>query len=273
MALLKSFGNLLSPKRTVPTGQLTIDWSHPLANGLIACYVPGAMGGINIANPGVVTLSYASSSTIGMGPEGPGLSSLAANSGMVFASAAPSQFLGRPQMSLYYRCFQKAADPANACHYIGINYTNAAIAPYVIFDINASTGVEWQAGAGTSTTGAFSAPGVGNINSLGATYVINGNVFAYQYGKQFASGSAYTSNPTNGATPTINLNMLQWGTTRYPNTVALIGCIWNRALSADEMAWLDAEPYCFLLPAEGEMPSLWRASYVAQPSFSFAGIV
>ena len=45
-ALLKPFQRL-SPK-CVPNGLLKIDWSHPLATGLIGCWVPGVMFGIDL---------------------------------------------------------------------------------------------------------------------------------------------------------------------------------------------------------------------------------
>ena len=45
----RQFANLLSPKRQVPMGRLQIDWKHPLALDLIGCWVPGVMGGIDVA--------------------------------------------------------------------------------------------------------------------------------------------------------------------------------------------------------------------------------
>ena len=81
-----------SPKRSLPNGGVRIDWSHPMTNGLIGCYLPGITRGIDLC--GNVNLTASSGATFdSTTPEGPGMlaGTAATRSGMTGpASGYPS---------------------------------------------------------------------------------------------------------------------------------------------------------------------------------------
>jgi hypothetical protein len=270
-SILKPF-QVLNPRCSVPIGRLAIDWSHPLANGLLACYVPGAMGGINIANPGNgdIARDTAAAPFNGVGVEGAGLTTTVANSGMF--AFAPVSFKGLGAYSLYYRAFVLGNSSAS-CSLLGMSYDNAGGSPYVLVEIGAAGGgttaaplsLGWNvAGTLVSDLAIIPAFTANTIASVGATFTNNGNVVGYSGGVNRGAAAWGSGLPASALTSQIEFNTYGGAATRFSNTTAFIGCIWSRALSDSEMAQLDADPYGFLIPAEAELPVVFSPS-IAPP--------
>lgn len=260
-SILKPFGNLLSPKRTVPTGQLKIDWTHPLTQGLLACYVPGVSGGINLTGQGAdlspIVPNTWQDSTI----EGPGWLTVTAGDGL--KAVAPANFLGTwSGLSFYWRGYFGTASGLGGM-VIGIEHSDPESNPYIYaaitFGSNGSPNVFWDSNAGGLVSLNTATNNPNTFMSVGATLPVStaSNVICYQNGAQILTPAALFGIPTTAATTTICLQSSTAANSRSVPATGNIACIWKRPLSADEMAWLDREPYCFLLPAEAEMPALF----------------
>ena len=88
---------LLSP---ASYGAPKIDWSHPLANGLIACYLPGVSRGINLVGCGGDLAPVVAANNSGSTIEGPAFKTATTNDGL--KGLAPPAFLGNNN-SYYWR--------------------------------------------------------------------------------------------------------------------------------------------------------------------------
>lgn len=266
-SILKPFGSLLSPKRAVPTGKLKIDWTHPLASGLVGCWVPGVMGGIDLAGK-TAPLSFVASS-IGVAPEGPGVIGSSGGNLAMSGPAGSPLYAWTSGFSFYIRGYQGVSDTNSNTNLFSITYNNAVDSPYFILSTQANSGqtggtvnVNWNSGGnGESIFNAFPQLTAGSSFSRGAALVVNGLAYAYNNGA-YTTGNTFggASLPSYGTLPQLSINGFNsnlYG--RDTGSTVYILAFWSRALSADEMAWLDLEPYCFLIPEEAELPALYAS--------------
>ena len=153
--------------------------------------------------------------------------------------------------------------PSSNSTIFGIAYDNALDAPYQVADIgmksSMETFVDWNAG-GTYMPGNSATPvaiNTGTMNSIAATFPVGGTVTQYVNGVSVYSGTSFGGAPNTSATSTICIgSYFSGGAHDYTNTAATLACVWNRILSANEIAFLDADPYCFLTWAEGDWPAI-----------------
>ena len=248
----RQFANLLSPKRQVPMGRLQIDWKHPLALDLIGCWVPGVMGGIDVAGK-APTLLPGSSQAYKMSPEGPGIYG-AANSYLSAIATLP--FKSWTKFTVYFRSYQVSSPDTHGPGYFYLTYNNLSGAmgnPYAIAGLGAKNATQWHVFWNTSAATLVESSGtsiVAGLQSLGATFMVGGNVIAYSSGAAVQSTNfGVDSAPAYSTTSTISLGGDIEQPTYANNQICTIGCAWNRVLSAAEMAWLDQDPYGFLLPS------------------------
>jgi hypothetical protein len=183
---------------------------------------------------------------------------------------APPVYKGWNNFSLYYRGAQHGTVGCafNYLVYIAYDGSNAT-SPYEV----ASIGDLTNGGALTTVAQGWNDAGGGEQKSSGVdftgtlplisclgTFTVNGSNLIYRNGIQVLSTAWGNSSPAaTSATTQIQIN----GWTFQPRSASpncYIACAWNRALSAAEAALLDVDPYCFLIPAEGEMPALYLAS-------------
>jgi len=245
--------------RQTPRGPVKIDWSHPLAQGLIGCWLPGISGGIDLTgiNPSLVART---ASKTGVAVEGPGLVSDAVNTGMkgVVGNTSPLT-TWTDGFSIYYRGY-KLGSGNNNCDILSIFYDSAGNFPFNVAGLtDPSTGqvaTVWNHGGSLSQGTAKSVNNPG-LNSLGGTFKVGGNAVLYQSGVATDTTAFGSGAPTSTATSTVCIDTRADLSSQWQNSVCYVGYFWNRELSADEMAMLDADPYGFLVPAEGEMPQLF----------------
>jgi len=251
-------------------GKPWINWTHPLTNGLIGCWVPGLSGPIDLTGQ-VLDLSQNSSAgniLLTTTPDGPALNSLknAGAGNATYYGIAPSSLKTWSNLTMFWRgLVGPSTDPPSSNSTIfGIAYDNALDAPYQVADIgmNASmqTFVDWNAG-GTYMPGNSATPvaiNTGTMNSIAATFPVGGTVTQYVNGVSVYSGTSFGSAPSTSATSIISIGsyFISGGATAATATAATLACVWNRILSANEIAFLDADPYCFLTWAEGEWPAI-----------------
>lgn len=244
-SVLPPFGNLLAPGIfQVPTGQLTIDYTHPLANGLMLCLVPGVMGGVDLT--GNVPLFTATPASV-MGPEGSGLSG---GINATTPTANYPQFTTPHEISLYVRGHVFSVS-TTFDGWLGVNYNQPITAPFNIFLLgnNATAGQAWMIfnNGGTQTSGATFNYAAGPL-SAGGTGSVSGNaMITYHNGLSVGQVAYGTPNATSTSYVTAFGPTVTNGITFY------CGYMWNRALTPAEMAWIDADPYAFLVPAEYDL--------------------
>jgi hypothetical protein len=281
--ILKPFQNLLNPGNfQVPTGDLAIDWTNPLTNGLIGCYVPGVNYGIDVSCQAPTLTPDPSASapgTMTVGREGPGLLSNVA--GNALQAVATPTFKTWTEFSIYWRGYSLGDSGGGLGWLIGMTSSNTATGPFTIVAIDQNgAGANWTLIWNTGGTGpqsnVFTAAYPTGSFSAGGTFRVSaatGTVLGYQNGALATSSSVAfgAAAPTSTASAQILLN--GWPITgfnsRFANAICYIGCFWNRVLSAEEMARLDREPYSFIIPAEYEMPILLAPPALRQKHFRF----
>jgi hypothetical protein len=258
-------GTLTPPLRLTPNLR-KVNWAHPLANGLIGCWLPGIHGPVDLCG-NHPDLYLQPLSIPGATVEGPAQFSSPGSTIGGMSGQSPDMFKNATQVTLYWRGTPMGSDGASYSSLCGVVFNAGQGPPYLVYNLQLqgdwssflpawNTGGAWTLGPATNLTGYF-----GQQISVGATFVVGGNVFGYVNGVSVAS-KAFGASPPN-VTPTsttiINGNNAAGGPSAYSNAHCNIALIYNRALSDDEMAWLDREPYCFLTTAEAALQAFTGA--------------
>jgi hypothetical protein len=236
------------------------------------------MGGIDLTGttPDLVRYSATPLWTVNA-PEGPalqGFDGASGNGGLMTSPPLPasSPLLGWQQQSYYYRGSRdnNTATTGHAfcyCMYTSYDGANPTF-PYQVFQIGdpfgsgslAHLACAWNDGANSqqsATTTDASSLTYGTISMLGTANVF-GSVKTYQRGvlvdtTVWEPGGTHNP-PANTSNAAFNLQGWDFQNRQTP-THCYIACIWNRELSANEAAAIDADPYAFLVPDEGELPA------------------
>ena len=247
---------LLFPRRlrTVPTGKQQINWQSRLANGLMGAWLPGLMGGIDVSGQ-TLDLINQGGGIFQPSQEGMGIYSTTSTSG--FYNTAPLNYKSWTQFSLYWRGYIVGSPPSYA-NFLGVTYDNTgSSAPYTVAQLSMDGGGELclagADGAGFTSVVIASSISTPGLFSLGGTIVVGGNCYGYKGGVQKVSGTNWINAPNYTTTSCICINC-QIGQGRDPNGYCTMAAIWNRALSADEMAYIDAYPYDLFVPVADARP-------------------
>jgi hypothetical protein len=272
--MLRPTGLLLPARRMMPNGRLRIDWSHPLANGLIGCWVPGVAGGIDLTGNHPTATTVGSGGKTDVTVEGPGYNFNATTTALktTMTSAAPAvqALITAGKFSLYWRGYLAAAGGGFATLF-GMQESSSG----QLFLVGAFTGSGFNNSAGdvgiqmnragsSNAAGATSLTmGAGNLYSICMTYDNGANAL-----NMYLNGTGDSNNPrtvagglpTCAGTPTLYVGGDNCG------SIMNMGLMYSRALSADEMKVLDKDPYCFLTNDSWEMPALYLPSAAAPTS-------
>lgn len=240
--------------RFIPTPRLRIDSSHPLAHGLIACYVPGISFGINLVGTGGDLTLSGSYTTILSNVDGPAIDLTAGR----LSTTAPSLFKTFTNGCALFWRGQLVAAGNNYPMLIGITYDNAGTSPFSVASIHkrAFGGVDIGAQTNSAGTEVFAGTYTASANvqeSVGGSFTVGGNAELFVGGISRAT-AAMASAPNSTATSTLGFGIDLIATADDPNQRPNVAYIWNRPLTAAEQARLAFDPYCLLIPAEGEMP-------------------
>ena len=246
-----------------PTSIPVLNRGHPLARGLIGCWLPGVLGGFDLcSNTQLIKSANASfyPTTDGMGS---GAITLGSYCGWNSANlAAPSPLLSWSQLTIFYRGTIIGNSDSYAC-LAGIAWDNANTSPYFSAAMAAQGGVtDWSqlAAAWANGTSFTSGPVISLIPTLGreislaSTFVSNGgNVNLYLNGA-LQNTTAFGTNPPNfGTTPQFVIHLTPSQVARTPNASNNAAFVWNRALSQTELVYLHNDPYCFLWYPEDDI--------------------
>lgn len=238
----------------VPIGRVKVDKNHPLAMGLITCSVRGEW--VDIANTAAVWVGLTQQQptlTYGVGPDGPGLSGIAA--AFTPSMTAQNPLLTQPTSYYVRGFFTTQASGTGAL--ISITYQIPNVSPFTVTGVGldgtgppAKAQAKWNtAGVVQTLTSSGAGFSAGSLCSVGVSFPSpGGNTIIYQNGVQTGSGS-FGGNPA-VFTATSNFHLGDANYVRY------VQFSWNRVLTAAEFAWLHYSPYDFLIPVDSQMPEL-----------------
>ena len=256
----------------IPTGAVEIDWGHPLANGLVALYVPGVSGVdlTRIAPPIVIT---GSGGTIVSGPRGPALdlSSIGTASS---STGLPPQLEINKGTILWSGKF--SSNPSSDWAVFATSYSNPNANPYVPYGIYyaiASSGMAFAYGVVAFASLAFPSGTPSNYNQWGVSFdVAGGNYLGYLNG---VVQSLVGTPQSNGGFAFTSTSSLGFGDSRSGHAYSDIGAIWNYQQTADHMAWMNAEPFAMLRPVVRRVyfaaRSTFQPAWAARSSIAISG--
>ncbi len=258
-----------------------VNWQHPITEGLLAAYVPGAFFQgpfINLAAPGYGDLvTRTGVAKLSMTPDGLGFDcSPAAAANSVASTNTPTRFQLASGMSAFIRG-----------KWVGYSGTNV---PFNLFGIEYNAAPFWA-------WGIFAGPNTGNgsvVNSIAYTIDIGSTTFTSDYGAAASPGNGNMfdaafigtpSLPTNplyqngifqtNPSPPNAMNANHYGSlspvialgdptsTRSGGSILTVAYMWNRLLSLPEITALHENPYMLLLWPEDSL----MAEIVGAPPF------
>jgi hypothetical protein len=276
-SILNPFSNLVAPGNyQMPVGtDLGIDFTNALSNGLIGCWIPGAMGGVDLtgASP---TLKVNPNASFSGTPDGPSLLSTNASGqdSMQATATAPYKYTAASGgLSIYWRGLISAQIVSGANSNIcGIAYDNAGGSPYLVAAISPQLGSQYPGMSCLWNTGSITFFNIGGIvnnfnamYSFGATFAgTGGNVVFYNNGVSAGSNAFAGSDPSTSATSQIIIGGDAYASSRTSNCLTNLCCFWNRALSAGEMMAMHLNPYAFVVSDEYDLPQTF---IVVPPAF------
>jgi hypothetical protein len=277
-SVLPPFGNALRGN-FAPSGAVVIDWTHPLTRGLVLCRVGDQALDLTGHNPDGNWSPDTNVVSPSTGFEGP---SILTNASGSVGVGADMQFGSMPDL-------QTGGDITFFCR-LDIQSTvthNSTYCGFMCYGAGSSNAIYNLAQPTSATTLRFevqngsgsyqAATSAGNL-SINTPYslcgIVNGATINCWVNATKASAS-YTGTPHNGSGSckmAIGRDMYDTGAGRWSNAKHFLDLVYNRALSDDEYLFLQANPYCFLLPAEYDMPAAFVAAAVVDGSYG-GGII
>lgn len=268
-AILKGQARLWFPGQVKPQGVPRIDWTHPLAAGLAFYGFDTGQGVIvdlvagRLSNP----VPGATLAKTGAQNFGTGLTWNASDGRFFNADAAIQNATAAANYTFACQFFSTQAAAAGSSAAIFGNSTGngtGAQFNWSILQTASTTNIQAQVnsgGVGTIIGGSAATASANTLYSLAG--VVTGSNAAFYIN----AASVKTSTGLTVQDATAN-NVLVFSAAgndavRRPlNTGCMTpyGAFWSRALSQAELLLLHTDPYCFLLPPEGEMPALRQAS-------------
>jgi hypothetical protein len=243
-------------KRIIPLRNSTIDWTHPMTQGLLGCWLPGLGVGDLCGNTPNFTYIGANT-TIVYTPDGPGMGGTGTN--QMYAVTTPAIVkVFKQGMTLFWRGNILLSPTGGSANFAGITYDNANTSPYLVIGVGAnSSGVNWQ--WNWNQAGAFNGPSGGPLpTGMHSTLMVvnysNAQLTFYLDGIQNAQTTQTgTTAPSVTSTSEICISGLHADTTRNTDVLSNIVAYWNRTLSAQEALSLHLDPYQFIVADE----ALW----------------
>ena len=215
---------------------------HPLAQGLVALYLPGVT--LNDFTGNGAQLTRSPNSEDGTNADGAAVFSRQENS-RLFTKTLPAALKLTNEGTLYWRGSLEAKPLANTS-FLGLNLDNNNQSPYFYYSMHVNNAQQFAFFYSNQNGGQY--PGGTEIDlntkSVAASFKVGGAIKGFVNGQPRFNTNwdgntppAYTA-PTSldigGAVPS-NVRRLNGGTN-------LVG-IWNRVLSEAELASFDADPY------------------------------
>lgn len=264
-AVLRQFSNLLNPGPfQLPLGPLQVDWTHPISAGMIGCWVPAVMGTNNLGSANQ-PMSWGPGTTkkFDVNIHGPGTYNVTAGAGLNGTAAADFKFTD--EFSGFWCGYKIGNGGYGYTPVIGVEISNNydIYAPGI--SVSSDAYFYLRCGASGANTKFSSACTIPAMNTAGFSLKVatTGPCLGYLNGLNAAS-TVWGSTAVPSWTTTSQVCIDCYPPYNHPvvwtNTITNIACFWNRVLSADEMLWLDRNPYGFLIPAEFDVSTLFAGA-------------
>lgn len=274
MLLAHRHPSLWNP-RLVPYAEVEVDWSHPLASDLVACFVPGNQAGLaDLSGTGSAPMADVNGE-FSITSEGYGYDSTTLSSA-AWVGSVPAEWTCQSGGTVYWRgtaLIQATFGSGIHPQVFGLSYggdPNTPAPPVwgISFVINSSftgqhpgffyypKGSSSQESVTLTTIDWTTAiVGVGPV-ALGATFVPGGNVSLYVWPGGGIAPVVQTSLWIGSANPIDSTQPWQMGFgvssafdgVDASGTVATSAYLWDRVLSPAEMALVNASPFAMLRP-------------------------
>ena len=216
-----------------------IDWSHPLANGLVGCWIFNESQGLTLSE-----LANNKHGTI-IGPTW-------VENGLDFKGSP--DYVDLPDVPIYrvktnfsiFTSFKNAVtiDSSISSDIATVNYGNGSSGNWAIFWYHNDSGRLRLPGTyGGNIQTARDIWPANQIFNIGFTYKNSSDIKGYVNGNVDVSG---TADSIDGSSYIFNLGRLSTASTSYFNGNICYLFFWSRILLATEAEWLHAEPYCFI---------------------------
>jgi hypothetical protein len=239
----------LQSHRRRPAGQVSINWSHPLAHGLIAC----VLGGLprNLVTRQAIALATGSAGVLSQ-------ESLVL-SGSNGRYEANSLRQASTSLSMFGIVTPQGSGSRVALCYGNEGSGNAAIR------LKSNGSSNWAMHAWSNDHDSSESVVSGQRVTIGLSVPASGNFAMYVGGRSILSNTTF---PYSGSTYVLSIGSGPDIATEPWNGTVELACAWDRTLSATEQQWLAMEPYSVL-----DAPRRWwvnRApsgggSYVSPP--------
>ncbi len=242
------YSSFWSPQR-VPTVQVEIDWSHPLARGLVGLYVPGgAKGLVDLCGIGPRLAPMSGLAGVADSGVGPGLNCVGASTGAQGVTRFTGYEFTTQNVAVFHVGWHFGVNGSFSALLIGCATGGAPAYGLDLADSNTSARLVLASWATTVVIGNI---GIGR-QTVGATFTCAGSApyVGYLNGKALVSGTTAVTASTYDSGSREVIGTLG-GASRNLNMIALGEFIYNTGtapMTADLIAWLHNEPFAMLRP-------------------------
>lgn len=242
-----------------PVGPQMVDRTHPLARGLLACYLPTPWHGLtNLVGTGN-DLTLQPSGGYSVTGSGVGVSGTAASMGSSAVANAAVQITG--ECSLFWAGTFTGTPGTSNSTLMGVSATNNDTAPFDAWEMVVNGGkpnyiyMQYN-NAGSNASWVWTTARVVADYGRPVNYLLTCSAAALNL---YYNGIDQGAGVTNGGsayagTQTYTTPLVQFGAyiaqpTRYIGGHSAFGLFYNRKLTPQESIWLSMEPYAMLSPA------------------------
>jgi hypothetical protein len=231
-----SFPRKWSPTQ-VPNFPVEVDTTHPLAQGLIALFIPGH----NLLDLTQTNSSLTAAGTFAASWRGQAIA-INGSTSMDIATVAPALQIQAGTLSYFG---QLLSQPANDVALFTVNLSNNPYVAYAVTYLTSQTEV-----AMVYNTGVYEGVDIGAYNSFQSSVIAvfsagTSSMIGYLDGAQAVS-SALTPGAIGYSPGPISINL--GGDARAVNSLTIAGMIHNQELIPNDVEWLNAEPFIMLRP-------------------------
>lgn len=237
--------------RWLPAVGASIDWSHPLAQGLICCVLPRTGPPVDIVGnrPFGATQGTPSLTTSSAWGAAFDCTGVVTQSGWSYAVPAGDPLRDCTNNYSMLCVGDQRAAPNIYSALWGIYPTNSAAAPFAAGNMLSREGTSSIAWA-TNTTGTYAELALSaSSNSRGPfvfTTTVNALALNVRYNGSAATATLASAASALTATPTLVIGHHAGSSSRGAGALISMGCYWRRPLSPAEVGLLHASPFCFL---------------------------
>lgn len=254
----------IRPPKIPPVGPVMADRRDPVVAGMLAAYLPNQWNGLrNLVGLGGDQLVMQSAGGIAISGAGRSMASLTTAQGasVAIGASSPLSFTGSLSLMWYGMLI---GDPIGTNPgFIGVSFDNADSFPFISYEIERRGGTSAEALFSYNSTGGTNAGQLDWAAAIPASYgfpfslilsaAASGTVKLYSNGVDqgvgtLNSGINFDGTQIYSSTSLLNLTCYPAVNTRAINGYTSLGAIWNRALTAQEVGLLAADPYRFLTP-------------------------